>query len=203
MAADTLTRISSALAAAANALRAANNSFAVVGGLAVSARTEPRFTRDVDLAVSADTDSDAEDLVRALQTHGFHAIASIEHQSLNRLSTARLIAPGEQDDGVVVDLLFASSGIEHEVVVAAEPLEVLPGIIVRLAVVGHLIALKTLSRSDKRRPQDIVDLRALLAIATPDDLHLARESLTLITSRGFNRHRDVAKELEMLISESD
>ena len=34
-------------------------SFALIGGLAVSARAEPRFTRDADLAVALDSDSKA------------------------------------------------------------------------------------------------------------------------------------------------
>lgn len=42
-------------------------SFAVIGGLAVSARTEPRFTRDIDFAVVVATDRDAEKLARDLQ----------------------------------------------------------------------------------------------------------------------------------------
>lgn len=38
--------------------------FAIVGGLAVSVRTEPRFTRDADVCVAVDDDREAEDLVR-------------------------------------------------------------------------------------------------------------------------------------------
>ena len=34
--------------------------FALIGGLAVSARTEPRFTRDADLAVAVTSDAEAE-----------------------------------------------------------------------------------------------------------------------------------------------
>ena len=41
--------------------------FAVVGGLAVSVRTEPRFTRDADLAVALATDAEAESLIHALR----------------------------------------------------------------------------------------------------------------------------------------
>lgn len=43
-----------------------------------------------------------------------------------------------------MDLLFASSGIEHEIVAAADPLEVLPDLTVPVARTGHLIALKPL-----------------------------------------------------------
>jgi hypothetical protein len=37
--------------------------WALVGGLAVSVRTEPRFTRDVDLAVAVFDDNEAEALI--------------------------------------------------------------------------------------------------------------------------------------------
>jgi hypothetical protein len=47
-------------------LTEANVSFALVGGLAVSARAEPRFTRDADLAVAVARDAEAEALIRAL-----------------------------------------------------------------------------------------------------------------------------------------
>ena len=43
---------------------------AIVGGLAVSARTEPRFTRDVVVAVAVRSDSEAEALTHALQQDG-------------------------------------------------------------------------------------------------------------------------------------
>jgi hypothetical protein len=47
---------------------------AVVGGIAVSARSEPRFTRDVDLAVAIDNDAEAEALVHALLGGGYSVV---------------------------------------------------------------------------------------------------------------------------------
>jgi hypothetical protein len=44
---------------------------ALLGGLAVSTWTEPRFTRDVDLAVAVQTDADAERLVHGLLQRGY------------------------------------------------------------------------------------------------------------------------------------
>jgi hypothetical protein len=64
--------------------------------------------------------------------------------------------------GGVVDLLFASSGIEPEIAAAADALDVVPGLAVPTARMGHLIALKVLARDDRTRPQDRVDLPALL-----------------------------------------
>jgi hypothetical protein len=57
--------------------------------------------------------------------------------------------------GPVIDLLFASSGIESEVVGDAEPLELLPGLRIGVARTGHLTALKVLARDDVNRPQDL------------------------------------------------
>ena len=70
----------------------------------------------------------------------------------------------------VVDLLFASSGIEAEIVSGAEMIEILPEFLIRVARTGHLIALKLLSRDDVERPQDIADLRALLRSAPREEL---------------------------------
>jgi hypothetical protein len=47
--ARSVNRVERALRAVAAALQERQAAFAVVGGLAVSARAEPRFTRDVDL----------------------------------------------------------------------------------------------------------------------------------------------------------
>ena len=174
--------------------------FVLVGGLAVSARTEPRFTRDVDLAVLVDGDAEAEALGQSLRLRGYTPLALVEQTERGRLATLRLVAPRHDERGVVVDLLFASSGIEAEVVAQAEPLEIFPGVFVPVARVGHLLALKLLSRDDLRRPQDLIDLRALMGVATQDDLTLARQSAALISQRGFARDRDLCSMLEQLLA---
>jgi hypothetical protein len=61
----------------------------------------------------------------------------------------------------VTDLLFASSGIEPEIVAAAEELLVLPDLTQSVATVGHLLAMKLLARDDRHRPADADDLAAL------------------------------------------
>jgi len=171
---------------------------ALVGGLAVSARAEPRFTRDVDLAVYVRSDHDAEQLVRALLERGYGVLAQVEHAATGRLATVRLAPPGEGALGVVVDLLFASSGIEPELVAAAETLEVMPGLTVPVARLAHLLAMKILSYDDATRPQDRIDLVALLEEASPADLSDAQQALALITERGFDRGRDLQEELRRL-----
>ncbi|MBI5549470.1 MAG: nucleotidyl transferase AbiEii/AbiGii toxin family protein [Deltaproteobacteria bacterium] len=182
-------------------LGALRRRFVLVGGLAVSARTEPRFTRDVDLAVLVDGDAEAEALGQSFRLRGYLPLALVEQTERRRLETLRLVAPRQDERGIVVDLLFASSGIEAEVVAQGEPVEIFPGVFVPVARVGHLLALKLLSRDDLRRPQDFIDLRALMGVATQDDLTLARESAALISQRGYARDRDLCSMLEQLVAQ--
>src|SRR5262249_41798736 len=118
-----------------------------------------------------------------------------------RLATVRLALAAQDVRGAVVDLLFASSGIEPEVVLAAEAIEVVPGLSVPVARLSHLIALKVLARDDRTRPQDRVDLAALLTRADPAALGEARESLALVTRRGYERGRDLQRALDAAVNE--
>lgn len=171
---------------------------AVIGGLAVSVRTEPRFTRDADLAIATANDGESEALVLSLQQRGYRVLAVLEHEN-GRMSTVRLLPPGGSEDGVVVDLLFASSGIEPELVAEAEPIEVLPGVVLPVARVGHLIALKLLSVDD-RRPKDAQDLLALIVEASPDEVARCVKANGLITERGYSRGRDLDGALAALLA---
>ena len=101
----------------------------------------------------------------------------------------------------VTDLLFASSGIEPEIVEAAESIEVLPDLHVQVAQIGHLIALKILSMSEAR-PQDTADALALVRIADSKAIELARAACQLITGRGYGRDRDLHSGLEALLRRS-
>jgi predicted nucleotidyltransferase len=175
--------------------------WALVGGLAVSARAEPRTTRDVDVVIDVLGDSDAESLVLDLQASGFRVVATVEQDTVHRLATARLVAPGGTARGVVVDLLFASSGIEPEVARGAESIEVLSGLRIPVARVGHLMALKLLARDDRRRPQDLDDLRSLLREATAADLVDAKEALLTIEARGYHRERRLTESFEAFLRE--
>jgi len=179
-------------------LTRAHVSFALVGGLAVSVRTEPRFTRDADLAVALASDAEAEALIHELRARDYRIEAIVEQEAVGRLATVRLTFSSEPR-GPVIDLLFASSGIEPEVVADAEPIELLPSLTMGVARTGHLIALKILSRDDAGRPQDLVDLRALLRVASPSELERARDSLALIAARGYHRGRDLMSEMKTLL----
>ena len=186
--------LEAALRRIASDLQRHHRRWALVGGFAVSARAEPRFTRDIDAAVMVENDADAEGLVRALIADGYELLAAVQQDETGRLATVRLSSPPGGE--VVVDLLFASSGIEPEIARSAEPTEIVPGLTLPIATTGHLIALKLLARDDQSRPQDLADLRALRAVATPEDLAAADRAARLISSRGFNRGRDLTAALK-------
>jgi len=185
-----VSRLEAALRGIASELDRRGRAFAVVGGLAVSVRAEPRFTRDVDLALAVANDADAEALVRNLVASGYRVIASLEQEAVGRLATVRLQSPSEGPAGVVVDMLFASSGVEPEIVRASEVLEALPGLPVPVARVGDLLALKVLSNGPER-PQDQIDIVALLRLADEVEMGRARQTAALIVERGFGRGRDL------------
>jgi len=173
---------------------------ALIGGLAVSARAEPRTTRDVDVAISADGDAAAEQLVFYLQNRGYVVGMLLEQEKTGRIATVRLTRNSERS--VYIDLLFASSGIEPEIVAAAEELAVLEEVTVRVATRAHLIAMKVLARDDRHRPQDFDDLRALLADASESELTTVREALALVESRGFNRGRHLGEDFTRAIADT-
>lgn len=172
---------------------------ALLGGLAVSVWTEPRFTRDVDLAVAVVSDAEAEGIIHHLQQRGYRVLATVEQTANDRLATARILPPGESVDGMVVDLLFASSGIEPEIVGAALEADVGASTLVKVVRAGHLVALKLLAHDPDSRPQDGLDLRALRDALNAEELALARDACALIEARGYARGRDLSKLLQQFI----
>lgn len=172
--------------------------WALIGGLAVGVRTEPRFTRDVDLVIAVSDDAQAEESIRRLRALGYEVHSILEQSRAGRLSTVRLIPGGGDPNDPVVDVMFGSSGIEAELVEGAEPAQVF-GKDVPVARTGHLIALKLLSVADHRRSdeQDIVEL---LREADDADLAEAQTAVRLITERGYNRDRDLEAALDDAIA---
>jgi hypothetical protein len=158
-------------------------------GLAISIRSVPRFTKDLDFTIAVANDSEAEDVVRRLRGRGCLPVEVLEQEYVERLSGVRLEHGGSD---VIADLLFASSGIESEVVASATRLEALPQLSAPVATAGHLIALKTLAG----RNQDLTDLGSLIPAASAEDLQTARDAVRLIQARGFNRDQDVVADLD-------
>jgi predicted nucleotidyltransferase len=192
-----VTSVEQQLRQAASDLAKIGATFAVVGGLAVSARAEPRMTRDADFAVAVASDHEAEQLVFALRSLGYEVLAVVEQEATGRISTVRLDTKGS----VITDLLFASTGIEPDIVERATAISILPGLVLPVASVGDLIAMKLLARDDRRRPADADDPRALREVASPLDWETARTAVAAIEDRGYARNRDLRTALDLLITD--
>jgi hypothetical protein len=199
-----VTRLQKALIRLSTDLRALRLKWALVGGFAVLLRVESRSTRDLDIVLAFSEDGQTDEAVRGLRMRGYR-----DHQMLlrkdkaGRLFSVRLVSPVDADDDTptIVDLLTGCSGVESEIVAAAELLEVLPNTFIPVARAGHLVALKVLAA----RPQDLEDVRVLLRGMGDADLKLARESLVLIERRGFleDSTRSLQAELGKLLDQLD
>lgn len=174
--------------------------WALVGGLAVGVRSEPRFTRDIDLAVKVADDAEAEALILTLCQSGYSVHAVIEQKKVGRLATVRLQPPGKV--GIITDLLFASSGLEPLIAVEAEKIDVGSPFPIPVALRAHLIATKVLSRNETHRMKDTMDLVALTSLASDEEIESAKRYLQHITDHGFNRDKDLLCEFQQFLAES-
>lgn len=179
-------------------LRALELNWALVGGFAVAVHGEPRTTRDVDIVLALAGEAEAEDAVLGLRLRGYrdHPEGAVLEQPDGRLATVRLVSPVEGESGIVVDLLFASSGLEPEIVATAKALELMPRIMVPVVGAGYLLAMKVLAG----RPKDVEDIRGILEHIEPGELQLAREALDVITERGFHRGKNLQEELAQFLA---
>jgi hypothetical protein len=182
----------SALRHAVLDLHALKQEFAIIGGIAVSVRTTSRTTSDIDVAVAAVGDPEAERLIADMRSRGYVVDLILDHAETNRLSTVRLRSP---ESGIYVDLLFASSGIEAEIARSADIVSI-DGADVPIAKVGHLLVLKLLAISPQRARKDGPDLDELLRAADATELARARSAIRLVVARGFARGRDLDAALD-------
>ncbi len=173
--------------------------YAVVGGIAVSFRSVVRTTNDLDLAVVVNDDIEAESIIRSLIGLGYRAEMILESEVAGRLATVRMISKGERE--IFVDLLFASSGIEQEIVENSYPIEIFRALTVPVASRSALIALKVLSANPKTRSKDIIDLQNLIESSDPDEIAIAHNLLDLITKRGYDRNKDLQADLKRYIEQ--
>lgn len=173
--------------------------WALIGGLAVSIYVEPRFTRDIDIVLAVDDDQHAERFIVAWRQRGFTIDTIIEQDAVDRLATVRTYRIGDPE-GIIIDLLFASSGIEPEITQQAQIIEIIANLPIPVARPGHLFALKTLSSDPATRPLDAVDLQNLKSIMTEAENHAARDAARLIQSRGYHRDRDVPSMVEKFLA---
>ena len=103
-------------------------------------------------------------------------------------------------EDMAVDLLFASSGIEPEIVERAENLELPEVGTIAVARAEELLAMKLLSMTPKRL-QDRIDAQNLIRFHPDLDLEAVRDNLRLITARGYHRDRDLAARFDEVLAE--
>jgi len=176
--------------------------YALVGAFAVGVRARPRATKDIDFAVAVDSDKEAETIVFGFQNLGYKIVAVFEHSVSKCLTTVRLLLPGSKGNQPDLDLMFAISGIEKEVVANATSVEIVPTVKVPVATTGHLIALKILSCDDELRPNDRSDLLALFHEAISADINIARSALDLMQQRGYGNKKDLQGLLNKFLKSS-
>lgn len=182
-------RIEALFAKSVEELRNSGIAFAVVGGIAISARGRPRTTDDLDFAVSIKSDEDAEHVVFALQARGFLVTELFENDA-GRVSTVRTVRTEWSD--IYVDFLLFNSRIEPEIVARAT-IETVWGMLnVPVALRADLLAMKVLAN----RKKDLADIEHLVLASTPAELKRVREVLKLMTKRGAARDRDLVAELD-------
>jgi hypothetical protein len=145
-----MNRFQAALRVLPRDLRAVSASWALVGGMAVSARSISRFTSDFDVAITVGKESEAEQIVARLLAKGYSLNVLLEDELTQTIATVRLNCPPGDAAPLLLDLLFGTSGIEAEIVDAATIETVLPGVRMPVATIGHLLAMKVLADREGR-----------------------------------------------------
>jgi len=146
--------VQTTLADAAELLRDRSIPFAVIGGVAVSVRGEPRFTADVDAVVGCDVNG-ALDLLRDLETTAFQPLfADVEEV----VRSALILPLRHRATRTALDLALGMTGFEKQVIARAEPVA-LGGVTVPVATAEDLILMKLLAG----RPRDAEDTARIVA----------------------------------------
>jgi hypothetical protein len=131
---------------------------------------------------------------------GIHA--NSEQKTAKNLATCRLIERANPD-GSIVDLFFASFGIEDEVLLSVSEEEIAEGILRPIVQAEDLIAIKLLAISNRNRPRDSEDILNLLEHAPAARLERIRELLRLMAERRPATATGLEQRLDELITLAD
>ncbi|MEN9847208.1 MAG: hypothetical protein RIS36_2355 [Pseudomonadota bacterium] len=178
-----------------NDLHQSGIAWCLVGGLGTSVYVEPRTTKDIDIVVSVPDEAQRDNLKDLLLTKGYTNPQILMHTAPTRRMGWRVFIPPSRETSIPLDILVSVCGIEYDIVAKSTAIEILPGLSLPVASLGHLIAMKVLSQNPFERLQDRVDLLALLGNATEQDRFVVEHSLKEIAHRGFAGKRDLIAEL--------
>lgn len=145
------------LRALGGALDRAGVEWMLVGGLAVGAWTEPRGTKDCDLAIAVP--EDATSLARTLADAGLVVVRGDLQRARNG-AAVRLHYERPGVPALAVDLLCAGTPFEHEALARRTRLSVF-GVNLPVVQADDLIVYKLIAG----RPQDLADIDKLLRFA--------------------------------------
>jgi hypothetical protein len=124
----------------ASFLKKSRAPFAVIGGIAVIVRGEPRFTADIDGVVGIDLDA-AIDLVRSLKASPFVPLFSDVEEVVR---TSLIIPLRHRKTGLKVDLAVGLTGFGKQLIARA-PAESFGDLSVPVATAEDLILMKILA----------------------------------------------------------
>ncbi len=138
---------------AVNFLDAERVPYALIGGLAVSLRGQPRMTADVDLVIQADVPRSLA-LARGLEGTNFRPLFDDVAEVVQK---AFILPLRHRVTNVKVDLALGLSGFERQTMARAERLQ-LAGAEIAVATAEDLLIMKVLAG----RPQDDQDIQGLM-----------------------------------------
>ncbi|ODS52645.1 MAG: hypothetical protein ABS36_16490 [Acidobacteria bacterium SCN 69-37] len=171
------------------ALGAVGAPWYVFGAQAALVWGRPRLTTDVDVTVKCGVSTD--DLVRALETHGFSLRVDATPAFIR---TTRVVPLEHGASGLALDLVLGGPGLEEQFLERAVPIDV-AGTLVRFISPEDLIVTKLLAGREK----DIGDVRGVLS-ERGDALDVGRIRATLALLEKALGQSDLTRILEDEIS---
>jgi uncharacterized nucleotidyltransferase DUF6036 len=135
-------------------LRANGTPYALIGGIAVSVRGEPRFTADVDVVASVELKR-ALDLLEATKRSDFEPLFP---DAAEVVETAYILPLRHRTTGIKADVVIGLTGFERNLVARAVPVD-LGGLSIPVASSEDLLLMKVLAG----RARDMDDARGIVS----------------------------------------
>lgn len=133
-------------------LRTRGFQFCVIGGLALQRWGEPRFTKDIDLALLCSFGGEREAVSRLA------AVLKSRSNDAQAFALEARVYLGVLDDGTPVDIALSALPFEERCVARASPFEFVPGFPLTTCAAEDLVVMKAFAN----RPRDWSDLEGIL-----------------------------------------
>ena len=143
--------------------------YVLIGGVAVSLLAKPRFTQDVDVAVSFDLDR-LEELIASAAARG---LVPRRQDALAFARRNRVLLLRHDATAISVDMSFIAMPFEEEMIASARVAEI-GGLELRLPRPEDLIIMKVVAH----RSQDMVDVECLIESCPTIDLTRVQQWLS-------------------------